>query len=164
MAPPTGVVSWADRANPTEVIMGITRFKDRVTGKDGPVSGAIIVIPVSFAAMLTNVSQYWSWSPPAGMKIELISIDVRSGAVTSDPALTVGITKAGTQLVAAVNVTTNLGVLTLKATEVTSGDILDVRIVTDTGDAVADGASATITAYVSAPPTASLTRGDQGHF
>lgn len=144
--------------------MGLTRFKDARADKDGPVSGAIIVIPIAFAAMLTNVSQYWSWSPPAGMKVELVSIDVRSGAVTSDPEITIGTTKAGTEVVAGVNVTTNLGVLTLKSTTVTSGDILDVRIVTDTGDAVADGASVTLTAYVSAPPTSLLIRGDQGHI
>jgi hypothetical protein len=133
--------------------MALTRFKDARSGKDGPVSGAIIVIPIAFAAMLTNVSQYWSWAPPAGMKVELVSINVQSGAITGDPKITIGTAKAGTEVVASVTVATGLGVLTLKSTEIDSDDVLDVRIVTDTGDVVADSASVTITAYVSAPPT-----------
>lgn len=144
--------------------MGLTRFKDARANKDGPVSGAIVIIPIAFGAMLTNVTEAYSWSPPTGMSIEIVAINVQAQAVTSDPALTIGTAKAGAEIVAAVNVTTNLGDLTLVSTAVTSGDVLDVRIVTDTGDALPGGAAVTIVAYVSAPPTSLLIRGDQGHI
>jgi len=140
----------------------LTRYKNR-SGKDGPVSGAIIVVPISLGAMLTNTTAAYSWSPPAGTQVEIVSINVHAPAVTSDPALTIGTTKAATDIVAAVNVTTALGDLTLKATSITSGDVLDVRVVTDTGDALAGGVAVTLTAYVSAPPT-SLTDRSQNHF
>ena len=144
--------------------MALSRFKDARADKDGPVSGAIIVIPVALAAMLTNTTDFWAYSPPAGMKLEIVSINVQSGAVTGDPKLTVGTAKAGAEIVASVTVATGLGDATLVSTAVTSGDVLDVRVVTDTGDVIADGTSVTITAYVSAPPTSLLIRGDQGHI
>ena len=144
--------------------MALTRFKDARAGKDGPVSGAIIVMPIAFAPMLTNKTQFLAWSPPAGTKLEIVDIDVQSGAITGDPKLTVGTAKAGAEIVAAVTVATALGSVTLVSTEVTSGDVLDVRLVTDTGDVIADGTSVVITAYVSGPPTSLLIRGDQGHI
>lgn len=143
--------------------MGLVRFKDARAGKDGPVSGAIIVIPVQFDDVAANETVHWSWSPPAGMELTIVAINVQANAVTSDPSLTVGTAKAGAEIVAAVNVTTNLGELTLVASVVTSGDVLDVRVIADAGDA-AESVSATITAYVSAPPTSLLIRGDQGHI
>ncbi len=136
--------------------MALTRFYDRNTGRDGPVSGALQVIPVSYATVGTN-TYAWSWSPPAGMSFYIMDIYAACVAVTSDPSISVGTTKAGTEIVAAVNLTTNLGSLTLKTNAVTAGDILDVRITADSGDG-AEGASITITGYVSAPPTSLLLR------
>jgi hypothetical protein len=132
--------------------MALTRFKDARSGKDGPVSGAIIVIPAYFDDIANSETAHFSWSPPAGMKVEIVDIYVVANTVTSDPALTVGTALAGTQIVAATNVTKTLGSLTLKSNAVTAGDTLDVRIVADGTDA-AEAVSATITAYVSAPPT-----------
>jgi hypothetical protein len=143
--------------------MGITRFKDARADKDGPVSGAIIVIPVVFDDIANSETAHWSWAPPAGMEITLVAINVQANAITNDPKITVGTAKAGTEVVASVTVATALGELTLKSSVVTSGDVLDVRVVAD-GDDVAESVSATITAYVSKPPTSLLTRGDQGHF
>lgn len=142
--------------------MALTRFKSRETGLDGPVSGAIFVESIQFAGLLTNTTYAHSWAPPAGLAIKLVDIDVQAVGITSDPALTIGTAKAGTQLVAAVNLTTNLGSLTLKDTVVDSDDVLDVRIVTDAGDAV-DGVSVTITGYLSAPPDSLAVR-HSGHF
>ena len=143
--------------------MGLTRFKDARTGRDGPVSGAIIVIPVVFDDVAANETVHYSYSPPAGMKLKIVDINVQANAVTSDPSLTVGSAKAGAEIVAAVNVTTNLGSVTLVATDITSDDVLDVRVIADAGDA-AEAVSVTITAYVSAPPTSLLIRGDQAHI
>ena len=91
------------------------------------------------------------------MSFYIVDIYVAAVAVTSDPSISVGTTLAGTEIVAAVNMTTNLGSLTLKTNAVTAGDTLDVRITSDSGDG-AEGASITITGYVSAPPTSLLLR------
>jgi len=140
--------------------MGLTRFYDARAGKDGPVSGAIIVIPVSFDDVANSETVEWSWTPPAGMEVTIVAINVHANAVTSDPTVTVGTSKAGTQIVAAANITTNLGNLTLKGTTapvVTSANTLNVQVVADSGDA-AEAVSVTVVAYVSAPPTSLLLR------
>lgn len=144
--------------------MALTRFKDARADKDGPVSGAILIVPVAFAAMLTNTTDFWAYAPPTGMQLDIVSINVQSGAVTGDPKLTVGTAKAGTQVVAAVTVATGLGDATLKTTVIPSGSVLDVRVVADTGDSIVSGTSVTITGYLSKPPTSLLIRGDQGHI
>ena len=144
--------------------MALTRFKDARAGKDGPVSGAIIVIPVMFEDLQVNETVAWSWAPPTGMALEIISINVHSGTVTNDPKLTVGVTKTGAEIVASVTVAAALGDVTLASTAVPSGSTLDVRVVADADDTIADSVSVTITAYVSAPPTSLLIRGDQGHI
>jgi len=140
--------------------MALTRFKDARAGKDGPVSGAIIYVPIQFSNCVTNTVYAQAWSPPAGMKVEIVDIDVQALGITSDPSLTIGTAKAGAQIVAAVNLTTNLGSLTLVSTEVDSDDVLDVRITNDTGDIV-ESASVNMTVYVSGPPT-SLAQSDRG--
>jgi hypothetical protein len=102
--------------------------------------------------LTTNTAFAWSWSPPAGMNFYIVDIYVAALGVASDPSLTVGLTKGATHVVSAVNVTTNLGALTLKTNLVTSGNILDVRVTNDANDS-ADSVSVTITGYVSAAPT-----------
>lgn len=139
--------------------MSLTRFYDRSSDKDGPVSGAIIVIPITFDDVANSETATWSWTPPAGMKVTIVAAHVRADAVTSDPALTIGKTIAGSQVSAPVNITTNLGNLTLKAAglDVSSSDILSVQVVADSGDA-AESVSVTLVAYVSAPPTSLMYR------
>lgn len=140
--------------------MALTRFKDRGSAKDGPVSGAIVCLPVQFSNLATNTTYGHAIDLPAGMAFEIVDINVQALGITSDPSLTVGTAKAGTEIVAAVNVTTNLGSLTLKSTSVSAGGVLSVGIVTDTGDA-ADSVSVNVFGYVSAPPTA-LAQSDRG--
>ena len=128
-----------------------TRFYDRQSGKDGPVSGGFVVIPVTYALCGTN-TYAWAWAPPAGMSLEIFEIQARCVGVTSDPSISVGLTAAGTEVVAAVNLTTALGALTLKTNSVTSGSRLDVRLTCDSGDG-AEGVSITVTGYITSPPT-----------
>lgn len=134
--------------------MSLTRFYDRSSDKDGPVSGAIIVIPITFDDVAASETVEWSWTPPAGMQVTIVAANVHANAVTSDPTVTIGSTKAGTQVAAATNITTNLGNLTLKAAglDITSSETLNVQVVADSGDA-AEAVSVTLVAYVSAPPT-----------
>lgn len=136
--------------------MALTRFYDRQSGRDGPVSGAFVIIPCQFTEVGTNTYAHQT-KLPAGMKLRLIAADCYAVAVTSDPSLTIGLTAAATDIVAAVNVTTALGALTLKAYDVTSGDRLDVRITADSDDG-GEGISVTLYGYVSAPPTSELRR------
>ena len=130
-----------------------TRFYDRGVDKDGPVSGAICVLPVHFYTMTATSEAAYRWSPPSGMQFTIASIYVRADAVGSTPSLSVGTTIDGTQIVAAVNITTALGAVTLKSYDVTSSNVLDVRVVCAAGDTMTNG-SITITGYVSKPPTA----------
>lgn len=136
--------------------MALTRFYDPDTNRDGPVSGALIIIPCQFTTVGTNTYAHQT-ALPAGMKLRLIAADVYCVAVTNDPRVTIGTSAAGTQIVANVSVTTNLGALTLKAYDVTSGDRLDVRITAASDDA-AEGISVTLYGYISAPPTSELLR------
>lgn len=144
----------------------VTRFKRRIaptdtfpTGAliDGPVSGSIQILPVQFTNGATNSTYAHAIDLPAGMQFEITDINVQALGITSDPSLTVGTAKAGTQIVAAVNVTTNLGSATLKSTSVTAGGVLEVRIANDTGDAF-DSIAVNIVGYVTAPPTSLVER------
>ena len=139
----------------------VVRFKNR-TGKDNPVSGAISAIPVQFSTVATGTTYAYQWSPPAGMNFEIIDIYARATAVTSDPAITVGSSSAGAEIVAAVNLTTALGSLTLVTSSITPSSVLDVRVVADAGDS-ASNVSITVLGYCSVPPDSVFLRGS-GHF
>ena len=133
--------------------MALTDFKDARTGLSGPVAGALVVIPFCFSNGTTGITYAHTLDMPAGMNLELVAIDVNAVGITSDPSLTIGTSKAGTQIVAAANVTTNLGALTLKATSLTAGGELDIRVINDGADDDFDAITVTVFAYVSAPPT-----------
>jgi len=131
--------------------MALTRHYDRQSGKDGPVSGALFVAPINFTEGVTGTYAH-SVQLPAGMNLELVSVNVQASGIANTPSLTVGTAKAGAEIVAAVNVTTNLGDATLVSSSVTSGDVLDVRVVNAAGDTF-DSVSVNLIGYVSAPPT-----------
>lgn len=139
----------------------VVRNKNR-TGKDNPVSGAIQVIPIQFDDVAASEVVAYQWSPPAGMNFEIISIDARATAKTSDPSITVGSTAAGAEIVAAVNLTTTLGSLTLLTQTLTPTSVLDVRVTADSGDA-AESVSITIVGYCTVPPDATFFR-NVNHF
>lgn len=130
----------------------LTRFYDRQSGQDGPVSGAIQVISVGFDDVANNETVHRVIDLPAGMGFEITDILVRSGTVTSDPALTIGSAIAGAEVVASVNVTTDLGALTIVEGTIAAAGLIDVRVVADAGDA-AENISVTIVGYPISPPT-----------
>ena len=140
--------------------MALTRFKDARKGEDGPVSGAIQCISVGFDDVAANETVSRRVEMPAGAAFEITDIKVSADSVTSDPSLTIGDTDAGTQVVAAVNVTTNLGALTIKDGTIDAGGFADVVIVADAGDA-AESVSVSIWGYVTKPPT-SVLQDDRG--
>lgn len=131
----------------------VTRFKQR-DGGDGPVSGAIQVIDMSFeVAAATNATIFKQLHLPAGMGFVITDIEIFCGTVTSDPEITVGDTAAGTQVVAGANLATGANVLTIKDGAIDAGGLIDVRIDADTGDAIALPIAVTIVGHVGSPPT-----------
>lgn len=141
--------------------MTLTRFKDARAGKDGPVSGSIVVFPICFSSGATNTTYTQTIDLPAGMALTLVDINVQADSVTGNPSISVGSAKAGTQIAAAATLTTNLGSLTLKTTAVAAGGILSVQIVNDATADAWDNVTANVVGYVSAPPT-SLLQDDRG--
>lgn len=132
----------------------VTRFYNRDSNQDGPVSGALQIITMGLhTAVLTNTTTIRQIHLPAGMGFEVTDIELFCGTVTSDPAITVGTTAAGTQLVAAANLATGANVLTIKDGTVAAGGLIDIRIVTDTGDAIALPVSINVIGHVTSPPT-----------
>ncbi len=132
----------------------LTRFYDRISGQDGPVSGALQILPVSLSiAVVTNITTIRQFHLPAGMGFEVTDIEVFVGTITSDPVITVGDTAAGTQLVASVALSTGANVLTVKDGTIDAGGLIDIRIVTDTGDAIALPVSISVVGHNTSPPT-----------
>lgn len=137
--------------------MALTQFKGR-DGKAGPVAGALQCISVGFDDVANSETVSRRVELPAGAQFQVTDIVVSADSVTSDPSLTIGDTAAGTQIVAAVNVTTNLGALTIKDGAVDAAGFMDVVLVADAGDA-AESVSVSIWGYVSAAPTSVRERG-----
>lgn len=140
--------------------MALTRFKDARKNEDGPVSGAILCLPVSFDDVANNEVVSQRVELPAGARFKVTDIKVSADAVTSDPALTIGDTAGGTEIVASVNVTTDLGALTIKDGLVDAGGFIDVVLTADAGDA-AESVSVSIWGYLVSPPD-SLLQADRG--
>jgi len=131
--------------------MSSTRYKGR-DGVTGPVIGALQCIPIQFDDVANGETASQRIELPAGAAFEVTDIKVSADSVTSDPALTIGTSAAGTQVVAAVNVTTDLGALTIKDGTVAAGGFLDVVLVADAGDA-AESVSVSVWGHIASEPT-----------
>jgi hypothetical protein len=129
----------------------VTRFYDRVFGRDGPVSGAIqlIHVPVIFAA--SAGTQTYRVNFPAGMGFEITDAEFTGGTVTAVIGITIGDTAAGTQVVASVTATTNLGALTIKDGTIDAGGFCEI-VVAATASGAVNGA-VDLVGYVTSPPT-----------
>jgi len=132
-----------------------------------PMAGAITCIPIVIrggSIGTTNTNNDTKLTFPAGMVFKVNSIQLAAlGTITSDPQVSIGTSVGGTQIVAGVNITSNLGALTLKATTISSD--LYIRIANDTGDSinVLGGVTVNIIGHWQAPPTALFVRNAQ-HF
>lgn len=131
--------------------MAITRFYDRASGRDGPVSGAIQVIhvPIAVIGAATLIHRV---NMPAGMSFEITDAEFSADGISATPDLTLGDTAAGTQVAASVALTTDLGAVTIKDGTIDAGGFLDITVVATASDTVTLG-NLTIVGYVSAPPT-----------
>lgn len=140
--------------------MALTRFKNARAAEDGPVSGALQCIPITFDDVANNETVSHRVVMPAGAAFKVTDVTVGADSVTSDPSLTIGTSAAGTQIVAAVNVTTNLGAATVKSYTPAAAGMIDVVLVADAGDA-AESVYINLWGYLIAPPT-SVLQDDRG--
>lgn len=129
----------------------VTRFYDRISGQDGPVSGALQIIHMPFDSV-TNETYVQEVNLPAGMGFEITDAYFTAAATGAAPALTIGDTAAGTQVVAAVTCTTDLGALTIKDGTIDAGGLISVVIDATASDTVTQG-NLTLVGYVTSPPT-----------
>ncbi|RLC08528.1 MAG: hypothetical protein DRI57_23810 [Deltaproteobacteria bacterium] len=131
-----------------------TRFYDPSSDEDGPVSGALCVIPLNFeTAAGTNEAYYQQVHFPAGMGFRVTDVEVFCGTVTSDPSLTVGTAAAGAQIVAATNLATGANAPAIVSGVVAAGGLIDARITTDSTDEIALPISVNIAGFYTSPPT-----------
>jgi len=140
--------------------MALTRFKDARKGEDGPVTGALQCIAISFDDVANSEVVSHRVVLPAGASFRVTDITAGADAITSDPTLTVGTSAGGTQIVAGVALTTNLGAATVKAYTPAVAGMIDVVLTADSGD-VAESAYINIWGYLIAPPT-SVLQDDRG--
>lgn len=129
----------------------VTRFYNRQSGQDGPVSGALQVIYIPIPSVTNSTYNHIVQFPP-GMGFEIIDVNVSAGAVGATPALFIGDTAAGTQVVASVTVTTTLVTCTVKDGTIDSGGAIYTSIACTASDTVTEG-NLTIVGHVTSPPT-----------
>lgn len=129
----------------------VTRLYHRDSGQDGPFSGALQVLRVPVPSV-TNTSIVYQVNLPAGMAFEVTDIMFTAAATGATPSLEVGTTSSGTQIVAAVTATTNLGALTIKDGTVAAGGDIFLTVICTASDTVTNG-QFTIVGHVAAPPT-----------
>jgi hypothetical protein len=129
----------------------VTRFYNRQSGLDGPVSGALQVIYIPIPSV-TNSTYNCNVQMPPGMGFEITDVNISAGAVGATPAVIVGDTAAGTQVVASVTITTTLVTCTVKDGTIDAGGAIYVAVSCTASDTVTEG-NITIVGHVSSPPT-----------
>jgi len=137
--------------------MGLTRFHDRVSGVDGPISGALqsFYVPVP---SVTNTSVVFAINLPAGQAFEVTDIMFTAAATGATPSMEVGTASSGEQIVAAVTLTTGLGACTIVDGTIPAGGDIFVTIICTASDTVTQG-NVTISGFMTAPPTSVTARG-----
>lgn len=107
----------------------------------GAYGAEIPLLSALFATGVTSTTYSQTVKLPTGSGAVVTRVMVSAGAVTSDPSLTIGTTTAATALVAAVNVTTGLGLCTVKTPtgllpgEVGESGSVKVLVTNDANDA-----------------------------
>jgi len=130
----------------------LTSYYDRESGQAGPVDGAIvpIVIPIDLAASSGTFT--YTVDLPTGMSVELTDATFRAAGITATPEITIGDTAAGTQVVASVTATTNLGALTIKDGTIDAGGLISIVVAATASDVVTNGVLSLV-GYVAAAPS-----------
>lgn len=129
----------------------VTRFYNRDTEQDGPVSGALQMFVISVPSV-TNTSVVYQANLPAGMEFEITDIMFTASATGATPTIEVGTTSSGSQIVAPVTATTDLGALTIVDGTLDAGEDMFFTVVCTASDTVTNG-QFTVVGHVAAPPT-----------
>lgn len=129
----------------------VTRFYNRQSGLDGPVSGALQVIYVPIPSVTNSTYNHIVQLPP-GMGFKITDVSISCGAVGATPTLIVGDTAAGTQVVAAVTITTTAIACTVKDGTIDANGAIYTAITCTASDSVTEG-NLTIVGHVTSPPT-----------
>jgi len=136
--------------------MSLTRFYDRQTGVDGPVSGALVVLPVTVAASGATTPEYVV-NLPAGMSFQVTDVLMSAAVVTATPTIGIGDTASATAIVNTTTFSSTAAALTVADGAVAAGDIIKITITSTASDRLREG-NVTIVGYVSSPPTSVGTR------
>ena len=132
----------------------LTRFYDRISGQDGPVSGAIQILNFVFdTAPTKNDVLSKQVQLPTGMAFEIVDVSSFSGAVTGDPKLTVGSSAAGGEVVASLTMVAGAVQHTVVEGTIGAAGLIDVTITCDANDSIALPVCVTLVGHVAAPPT-----------
>ena len=136
--------------------MGGTRFRDAragTAGEDGPVSGALVVIPISIDLGTQSEDREYTLDFPAGMSFKISSINVQVLGAAGDPKIQVGSAVGGAERVASATVAD--GDLTIISGQdvVAAGGIISVTITNDATADAFDSALVTTYGYITSPPT-----------
>ena len=141
--------------------MSLTQFYDRTSDRDGPVSGAVQLIPVVFDTALTSATHTRRVDFPAGMKFKVTDVVIYSGTIVGTPIVSIGTTAAGTQIVKqtlSASATARTVALTVKSyTEAATGTV-NVQILCGSGETVALPLTVNVVGHVSGPPTSMAIR------
>lgn len=132
--------------------MGVTRFS-------GPAVGAYVTLHSMLPPIVNSETDYFQYHFPVGSSFEVTDVKVFCGTVTSDPLVTVGDTATGTQIVASVALATGANALTIKDGTIDAAGLVEVRIVADSGDAIAAPVAITVGGYYTSVPTSVAGRG-----
>lgn len=148
----------------------VTRFYDPMSGRDGPVSGAIGTANVQFTGAATGTAYTQDLlTLPAGMKIFVTDALMAAASITNTATIKIGTPADDDSLVASASLTTTLGALTLITTGLEIGQTSTPTrvqvIVTNSGSANSAFTDAVVSLayYVSQAPTNAFLVG-QGYF
>jgi hypothetical protein len=141
---------------------GLTRFKQRHAGGeiDGPVSGAIVIIPVQIDVAASTTKNV-KIDLPAGCRFRLTDATFRASQVLGVSTLKLGLDVIGsTTLVNTVTATSNLGALTVKTAsqDVPAGSVIIAQLAATLATRAIVGGVLTLVGHVSAPPASMVVR------
>ena len=130
----------------------VTRFYNRQTDMDGPVSGALQVIYVPMPSITGAQTPEFAIQMPTGMKFNVTDAYFTAAATGATPTIAIGDTASATAVVDTVTCTTDLGALTIVDGLITAGDKILVTITSTASDTITEG-NLTIVGHIAKAPT-----------
>jgi hypothetical protein len=144
--------------------MALTRFYDRQSGENGPVIGALQVLPfMADTAVTASADKAWELTLPAGMAFRVTDAVVNTGTVVGTVVVDLGTTAAGTEIGTTTLAATGTAFTqtvtissTYTAAAVSAAGTISVRVTAAAGESAALPFSVNVIGYVTQPPTTVL--------